>query len=69
MESRNYWRCFGDRFGAWEEKRLADRKWNLIGRDYAGVGQGEDIGVGKGRKLEDYLSVPTFLRRGIKLPV
>ena len=67
MESQKYWRCFGDRFEVWEEKRLLDRKWVVLGPADAGTRLGKDTESGKKISLEVYLSVPTFLRRGIKL--
>ena len=69
MESRSYWRSFGDRFAAWEDKRLADGKWISSGQAYSGAGMGRASDGGKLISLEVYLSVPTFLRRGIRIVV
>lgn len=66
MESRNYWHCFGTRFDVWARKMRDDQRWRLACRLGAGGDQGKtDLG-GRGRSLEVYLSVPTFIRRGIR---
>ncbi len=67
MESRRYWRSFVERFESWEDKRLADRKWIMSGPACSGAGSGRVANSGKLISLEVYLSVPTFLRRGIRL--
>ena len=69
MESKKYWRNFEDSSEVWEEKRLLDRKWVVLGPGDAGSGFRGVAGGGKKTSLEAYLSVPTYLRRGIKLPV
>ena len=68
MESRRYWQCYG-KLRKWPFYRSAAGESYVVWQANQGTAREIFVHGGRSMSFEVYLTVPTFIRRGLSIAV
>jgi hypothetical protein len=66
MESRRYWQSYGE-LKKWPFDRQVAGRNSVAGQAVQGTGRDIFVHGGRAMSFEVYLTVPTFIRRGLQI--